>query len=145
MTIPNVTMRWCTKKSTCKWCDKPIEKETPLVKVFYWNKGNEESRKWNSKFYYHPQCWLDQGLNYLRMNPYATKYMGRRTVLNPEDRRKRFLLVRRFNAIVQKRANCNHSFPDHILTDIDLTQRMVDIMLEVATIGGVPKGWAEKL
>lgn len=145
MTIPNVTMRWCVKKSTCKWCDQPIDNGTPVVTVFFWNKGNEESRKWNSKFSYHPQCWVDQGLDYLRSNPYQQQVRIRKPNLPKEDRRKRFLLVRRFNALVQKRANCNHSFPDHILTDIDLTQRMIDIMLEVATIGGVPKGWAEKL
>ena len=143
MTIPNVTMRWCPKKSTCKWCDKTIETRTPMVAVMFWNKGSD-SRKWNSYAKYHPQCWVDQGLDYLTRNPYVTKNLGKKSILSVEYRRKRFLLVRRFNALVQKR-KCGHSYPDNILVEIDLTQRMVEIMLEVTTVGGVPKSWVEKL
>ena len=145
MTIPNVTMRWCVKKSTCKYCDKPIDNGTPVVTVFWWYKGDDEKRKWNMKISFHPQCWIDQGLDYLQRNPYIPQHRVKKPTLSTEDRRKRFLLIRRFNALIQKRKNCNHSFPDHVITDIKLTQQMIDIMLETATIGGVPKGWAEKL
>ena len=145
MTIPNVTMRWCVKKSTCKWCDKYIDNGTPMVSVVFWNKGNIESRKWNSYSKYHPQCWIDQGLDYLRRNPYVPQHREKKPTLSEEDGRKRFLLIRKFNWLVQVKRNCNHNFPDSVLTNINLTQQMIDIMLEVAVIGGVPKGWAEKL
>ena len=49
----------------------------------------------------------------------------------------------RFNAITQRKRN-NNNFPDNILMDIKLTQQMIDIMLETAIVGGVPKGWVEK-
>ena len=149
MTIPNVTMRWCPKKSTCRWCEQPIEKGTPEVHVFYWNKGNKDSRKWNTTQFFHVvneegiHCWDEQGLDYLKRNPYVSRYKGRRPTLSEEDRRKRFLLVRRFNAITQRKRN-NNNFPDNILMDIKLTQQMIDIMLETAIVGGVPKGWVEK-
>lgn len=145
MTIPNVTMRWCAKKSTCKWCGLSIEKGTPVISIFFWNKGNPDSRKWNTNYSYHPQCYIDQGMDYLNRNPYVSSYKGRRPVLSEEDRRKRFLLIRKFHALDQRRRNCNHSFPDSILTDIRLTEQMVEIMLELATVGGVPEAWAEKL
>ena len=145
MTIPNVTMRWCVKKSTCKWCDQPIENGTPLVSVVFWNKGNPESRKWNYYAKYHPQCWVDQGLDYLRRNPYVIRQRKpRERTLCEEDRKKRYLLVMRFHRAEQQRKNSG-KFPDNLLAEARLTQRMVDIMLEVATIGGVPKSWAERL
>ena len=147
MTIPNVTMKWCVKKSTCKWCEQPIDNGTPVVTVFFWNKGNEDSRKWNTKYSYHPQCWVAQGLDYLNRNPYVPQTRRKKPTLCEEDRRTRFLLVRKFHKAEQVR-NINRdggSYPDKLLAEIRLTQQMVDIMLEVATVGGVPKSWAERL
>ena len=145
MTIPNVTMRWCVRKSTCKWCEQPINSGTPMVAVVFWNKGNENSRKWNAYRKYHPQCWIDQGLDYLERNPFVLRHRDRKSPLCEEDRRKRYLLVRRFHKAEQTRKNCNHNYPDDILTEIRLTQQMIDIMLEVVALGGVPKSWAERL
>ena len=144
MTIPNVTMRWCVKKSICKWCEQPIDNGTPMVSVVFWNRGNPESRKWNSYSKYHPRCWVDQGLDYLSRNPYVPQIREHKPKLCEEDRRKRFLLVRKFHKAGQQRKNCG-SFPDNLLVESGLTQQMVDIMLEVATLGGVPKSWAERL
>lgn len=144
MTIPNVTMKWCVKKSTCKWCEQPIVNGTPVVTVFFWNKGNPENRRWNCSYSYHPQCWIAQGLDYLNRNPYVPQHREKKPTLCEEDRRKRYLLVRRFHKAEQMRKNCG-KFPDNLLTEARLTQQMVDIMLEVATLGGVPKSWAERL
>ena len=144
MTIPNVTMRWCVKKSRCRWCGEPIVNGTPVVSVFWWNKGNPESRRWNTLHSYHPQCWIDQGIDYLNRNPYVPRRRIRLT-LSKEDGRRRFLLIRRFNALIQRRKGISCGYPDSVLLDIKLTQQMVDIMLEVATVGGVPKLWAGKL
>lgn len=142
MTIPNVTMRWCRHKATCKWCEKDIKASTPVVAVMFWNKGNPDSRRWNTYQKYHPQCWVEQGMDYLNRNPYVQP-MGRKPKLCKEDSRKRFLLVRRFHALEQRRHN--NKFPDNVLADIRLFEQMVNIMVEVAMLGGVPKGWAEKL
>ncbi|KKN53777.1 hypothetical protein LCGC14_0598700 [marine sediment metagenome] len=116
-----------------------------MVAVIFWNRGNADSRKWNSYYKYHPQCWIDQGLDYLKRNPYVPQRRVRKQILCEEDKRKRFLLVRKFHKIIQMRKNCNHSYPDHVLTDIRLTQQMLDIILEIATLGGVPKLWTERL
>lgn len=145
MTIPNVTMRWCVRKSTCKWCEQPIDNGTPVVTVFFWNRGNENSRKWNNTYSYHPECWIKQGLDYLERNPYIPQHRNKQPNLTVEDKRKRFLLIRKFNSLVQRKKHNYHNYPDTVLDDIKLTQKQVDIMLEVAVLGGVPKGWAEKL
>lgn len=143
MTIPNVTIKWCVKKSTCKWCGQSIDNGTPVVTVFFWNKGNPDSRGWNRSYSYHPQCWIEQGLDYLNRNPYVPQHREKKPALCEEDRRKRFLLVRRFHKAEQMRQGGN--YPDNVLAEARLTQQMIDIMLEVATIGGVPKSWAERL
>jgi hypothetical protein len=138
-------MRWCRKQATCKWCDKPIEIGTPLVAVFFWNKGNENSRRWNVTLYYHPQCWVDQGLDYLERNPFVPHRRGRVRTLSNEDARKRFLLVRRFHALEQRKRNIKAPYPDNLLVEERLTKQMVDVMLDVANLGGAPKSWSEKL
>ena len=142
MTIPNVTMVWCQKKATCRWCEQPIEVATPMVRVFFWNKGQEDNRRWNVQHCYHPECWIKQGLDYLNKNPYVPK--NKRIMLSKEDARKRFLLVRKFHALVQRKDNIKSEYPDNILTEARITNQMVEIMLEMALLGGVPKSWAEK-
>jgi len=145
MTIPNVTMRWCRKQAKCRWCEQPIEIGTPLVAVVFWNKGNPESRKWNSYQYFHPQCWVDQGLDYLNRNPFVPHKRGRKITLSDEDRRKRFLLVRRFHALEQRKKKIKAGYPDNVLIEARLDRQMVEIMLDMAILGGIPKSWVEKL
>lgn len=143
MTVPNVTMTWCMRKSTCKWCEQSIEQATPVVTVFFWNKGKEDNRRWNVKQFYHPNCWVAQGMDYLGRNPYVPR--RREPKLCTEDMERRRFLIDRFHSLYQKRCSNHGQYPDGILREIDLTQRMVDTMMEVAALGGVPKGWAEKL
>lgn len=151
MTVPNVTIVWCRKKATCKWCEQPIDIATAMVRVFFWNKGEDGNRKWNAQFCYHvvnqdgTHCWDEQGLDYLRRNPYVPHRRGRKPSLSVEDTRKRYLLVRKFHALSQRRKNMNHSYPDSLLVDERLTKQMVNIMMEIVPLGGVPKSWVEKL
>jgi len=145
MTIPNVTMRWCRKQATCRWCNKPIEIGTPIVAVLFWNKGNPDSRRWNVQICYHPQCWVDQGLDYLNRNPFVPHRRGVKSKLSEEDRKKRYLLVRRFHALEQRKKNSKLDYPDNLLMDSRLTKQMTDIMLDMAKVGGIPKSWVEKL
>lgn len=144
MTIPNVTMRWCRKQAMCKWCPEPIEIGTPMVAVMFWNKGNPDSRRWNVQICYHPQCWIEQGLDYLNRNPFVPHKRGRKVTLSVEDRRKRYLLVRRFHALEQRIKNIKAPYPDDLLVESRLLKQMADIMLDVARVGGIPKSWAKR-
>ncbi len=142
--IPNVTMRWCQRKATCRWCELPIVTGTAVVAVFFWNKGSGD-RRWNTQICYHPDCWVKQGLDYLDRNPYVPVRVRDKLKLSVEDKRKRFLLVRRFHALEQRKGNVKADYPDKLLVEVRLTKQMADIMLDVARIGGIPKSWAEKL
>jgi len=146
MTVPNVTITWCRGNAKCKWCEQPISIGTPMVRVFFWNRGNEDSRKWNRQYCYHfPDCYSKQGMDYLNRNPYVPKPRKQRTLLSVENKRKRFLLIRKFNELSQRRGKIKDDYPDSLLLEANLTKRMVDIMLEVATVGGVPEAWAGKI
>ena len=145
MSIPSVMMRWGRKQAQCKWCEQAVEVGNPIVSVVFWNKGNEDKRSWNKYLYYHPQCWVDQGLDYLNRNPYVPHVRGRKATLSKEDRRKRFLLVRRFNALVQRKGKIKAPYPDHLLIEERITKQMLDIIMDVTNLGGVPKSWVEKL
>ena len=149
MTIPNVVMNWCRKEARCHWdsckLGGTIAIAQPMVMVMFWNKGKENSRRWNTKYYYHPQCWVEQGLDYLNRNPYVSYIRGRKCTLSKEDGRKRFLLVRRFNRLVQRKATITQDYPESSLIEANLTKQMLDIMLDVAVLGGVPKNWLEKI
>jgi len=146
LTIPNVTMRWCQNRAECKWCQQYIEPGQPLVAVLFWNRGSD-GRRWNTQQCYHPQCWIEQGLDYLKRNPYVPYRQGRKgyTELSVEDKRKRFLLVRKFHALEQRRKNIRAEFPESLLVESMLTKQMAEIMLDVARLGGVPKSWVKKL
>ena len=145
MTVPNVLFVWCRKKATCKWCEQPIEISMAMVKVFYWNKGEDGNRKWNSQYCYHPQHYIEQGMDYLNRNPYIPHVRGRKSKLSPEDRIKRLVLVKRFNRLCKRKDNINLGYPDNALVEAKLTKEMVEIMMDVVLVGGVPKSWATKL
>lgn len=143
MTIPNVCMTWCKRKTKCKWCPEPIETGQPMVRVFFWNKGNPETRRWNRTDFYHPDCWVKQGLDYLELNPFSAKRQGALVQLSKEDKRKRFLLIRRFHALRQRKRIVKAEFPDRLLMESRIDKRMAEIVLEMLKVGGVPKSWAK--
>ena len=144
MTIPNVTMTWCHRQAICGWCEEPIEAEKPMVKVFWWNKGNDKLRKWNSQKCFHPNCWILQGLDYLAKNPFTSARTTKLAKLSKEDKERRFVLVRQFHALGQRKQKIKASYPDRLLIETRIDKQMVDVMLDVAKLGGIPKKWAEK-
>jgi len=139
-TIPNVSIAWCHRVARCKWCENDIVAGTPMVSVFFWNKGNEEKRGWNSKYYYHPDCWVSQGLDYLDRNPYVP-YPGRKRVeMEPEMKSKRLKILRRKASLEQRRRNTEDPLMlAHIETQI------AGLLPEIAEAGGIPKSWLETL
>ncbi len=145
MTIPNVYMGWCKRKATCRWCSYYIEAGNPMVTAFFWHKGNEDKRWWNTKLYFHPQCWVDQGLDYLKMNPYVPYIRHKRPTLTKKLKAERLVLLRRKAALDQRKRNIRSDYPDRVLIDARLNKQIAELMVEIALVGGVPKKWLESL
>ena len=146
MSIPNVTMRWCQKSAECKYdgCREQIEPGEAMVAVFFWNKGGD-NRRWNVQRCYHPECWVKQGMEYLRMNPYVPKRStGRKKLeLDETDRRTRFLITRRYHALKQRLGKLdNGSEP---LKSLRIESQIMELILEIQPVGGVPKKWLESI
>ena len=142
MTIPNVTMTHCQRRAKCEWCPEYVEAGTPLVTVFFWNKGSEDHKGFNVKRYYHPDCWVAQGLDYLAMNPYVPYIRKVKMELEPEQAKLRYVLLRR-KASIDQRIRGLSDTPNRLLIVARLNQKITDIMLEIAPIGGIPKRWLE--
>lgn len=140
--IPNVCMKWCERQAGCKWCDKPIEAGTEIVTVFYWNKG-ADGRKWNTTQYFHPNCWIEQGLDYLRMNPYIPHVRKPRMSLTEEERKRRCMLLRRKSAIDQRKKKLKPDNPNRMLIEARIDGKIAELMIEILPIGGIPKKWLD--
>ena len=153
MATPNVTINWCQNQAKCKWCEQPIPVGTPMVTVFFWNKGDEGKRGWNIKHYYHlrteeevagglPQCWCEQGLDWLKRNPYVSKRTGRKRIeLTWEERQRRLRMLKRKASLEQRRRALEE---DDVLGHAHIDTKVAELMLEIAMVGGIPKSWLEE-
>ena len=146
--IPQVSMNWCHHTAKCKWCEKAIEPTNPMVSVFFWNRRKESTSNqiWNTKLYYHPQCWVDQGLDYLRLNPYVSNQRWdlstRKTnPLTNEQREHRLALLRRKAALDQRLRNLKSPYPSRTIHEARIGASIANIMVEILEYGGVPKKW----
>ena len=139
MTTPNVSMSWCNRTAKCEWCPGEIVAGEPIVKVFYWNKGTESHKGFNTKRYYHPQCWIDQGIDYLKRNPYVPYLRKPKMELSEEQSKRRYQLLRQKAAIEQRIRKLGDT--PNILAEARLREKITNIMLEIAEIGGIPKKW----
>ena len=143
--IPNVCMAWAKRQATCHYCNQPIEVATPEVVVFYWNKG-QEGRRFNVKQYYHPQHWVEQGLDYLKMNPYEAASKGREPMaLTTEQRTRRRSLLTKKASLEQRKQRLKAPYPERLLYEAKIDQEIASLMLQMQEVGGVPESWIDRL
>ncbi len=141
MTVPNVTMKWCINHATCQHCNTYVEAGTPLVTVFFWNRGGPDHKGYNVKKYYHPQCWIEQGLDYLKANPYIRHTPKKKLNLTSEESELRYKLLKRKASIDQRLRGLDMEYPDNLLVEARLRQNIIELMLQIAVVGGIPKKW----
>jgi hypothetical protein len=113
-----------------------------------WRKGDANSRKINLKFYYHPDCNTAAGLDYLNQHPYTSgshKRGPKRTVLTPEQQHQRYLLLRRKASLEQRKRKLKAEFPDRLLKEANIDEKIADLMIEIAGVGGIPNSWISKM
>ncbi len=148
MSLPQVYMAWNRRIAECAYgCCKAIEVKQPVVIVFFWRRGDDDHARYNIKKYYHPECWLAQGLDYLRVHPYqAAGDRGPKRTLTPEQHKRRGLILRQVGAIKQRRKNIREQdVAKRTLLLARCDAAIASKMLEIAEVGGIPKRWIEEI
>jgi len=139
----DIWFTWCRRRAACDYCDEVIEVATPMVTGKIWRKGNPNTRKWNIRLYWHPKCYMAQGMQYLKDNPYvAPGNRGRpKLQLSEEDTRRRRLILCKKAAVDQRTKELKAQFPDNLLIEARARKRVEELAKELEGIGGVPKSW----
>ncbi len=140
MTIPNITIAWCQRVAECEWCHQNIDAGEPLVTLFFWNKGTPEHKGFNVKKYFHPNCWVEQALDYLARNPYVPYIRKEKLELSPEDSKQRYIILKRKGSIDQRKRNV---VDGNTMVLAQLDEQIAELMIQIAPLGGIPKRWLE--
>jgi len=138
----DIWMTWTKRKTKCKYCEQPIITATPMVTGRLYKKA--AGKNISLRFYWHPQCWLEQGINYLSLHPYTATGRGRKKLgLEPAAKRQRYLLLRRHAALTQRiwRIKEGKGFPDNVLKIIGLEAGQKELAAQIELVGGIPKKW----
>ena len=143
----DVWWTWNKRQADCCYCKQPITVATPMVVKKLCRKGDVDSRRINLTFYMHPECYMVEGFDYLLMNPYSSgvSRRGPKSVLTPEQRRQRRLILMRRASLVQRKKKLKTVYPDRLLLEAKLDEQLVDLMVEIAPVGGVPVSWLQQL
>ena len=136
----DVWITWNRKVATCHYCDKPITVATPMVKAKWWRKKSGSAAKWSYRMYWHPQCWLDEALQYLKQHPYVPRSTGRpKLQLSEEVRQARAKLIRQRARLVYQLKetveNGSGAKTEHILN------KLLELCMKIEPLGGIPKSW----
>lgn len=142
----DIWMTWCQKTAKCKHCEKPIEVGDPMVRGKFWRKHGQLT-KWSFPFYWHVQCWVDQGMEQLRRHPRISRYKGGVSSwakygvreLSDEDKATRISLLQKRANIVQRMRKA--AIEGNLDLLIDLQSRLDGLIPEIEKVGGVPKSW----
>ena len=138
----DIWMTWAKRKTKCRYFEQPIITATPMVTGRLYRKAAGKSI--SLRFYWHPQCWQEQGMNYLKLHPYTAIGRGRKKLaLEPTANRERYLLLRRHAALTQRiwRVKESKGFPDNVLRIIRLETKQKELAAQIELVGGVPKKW----
>lgn len=138
--VPNVKMAWASKVTKCEYCDQNILTATPVIIVAFWNR-NAAGKKWSTKNYYHPICWIQHGLDYLRMNPYTAPKVV--VSLTDEQKVKRYSILRKHASLMQRKRNLSTTNPNYELMLARIEASIAELIISILEVGGVPEKWAK--
>jgi len=121
----------CRKTAKCKYCPQHILKGNPMVKGRLWRSG-----KWTLNFYWHPNCWVEQGIAEMEKRP-IIESRGRKSLpITVEQRELRICLLKRRGSVIQRLKR--ETDPVKML---HLGEMLEDLKEEIKPLGGVPVGW----
>ena len=136
LAIMNVWMAWCKRQATCKYCERLIEVTTPNVVCRSWKNG----RKYEMHF--HPDCWINNGLDYLRQHPYVITRQGRKRLpMDSEVATKRKELLKKHAMLVQQKKRVKARYPDNLIPLLRLDAKIGKLVEEIEDYGGAPPSW----
>lgn len=138
----DIWMTWCKKKVVCRRCSEEISKASPMVVGKLWAVKGEKLR-FTKRYYWHPDCWIQDGLNYLEQHPYSAEGKGRpRLAMSEGDKKKRYkVLSRRADLMRQLRGAVESGDANQILK---VYERMEKLKPEIEKLGGIPESWQSK-
>jgi hypothetical protein len=134
-------MRHARRDNKCFWCEEVILRFSPeVISRFRWRAGDKTFTKFRR---FHPNCWVEQGLEYLRKNPPVVR-MGRpRLALNQEDRGKRLKILRRRAQLMYLFRNASES--GKVIQAVEYYLKAYELIKEIEPLGGAPKSWIEEV
>ena len=139
----HVSFSNCRKTAKCRYCPNPIETGQPMVV------GRSRKESAGGKYYYftsrwHPQCYLDQGLQYLDKHPYTPATKGRPVLnLTSGQRTHRLSLLRiRATSVQRVRAELQKLLPNYNIIQHHGT-KLQELYKEIEHYGGAPKSWQQ--
>jgi len=102
-----------------------------MVKGRLWRPG-----KWTLNFYWHPNCWVEQGIAEMEKRP-VIESRGRKSLpITNEQQEKRLGVLKRRGSVIQRLKRET----DPVKT-LHLGEMLEDLKEEIKPLGGVPIGW----
>ncbi len=134
--IPQVSMSWASKVTKCRYnCDKAIETATPVITVFFRNKD----KTWTAKHGYHPACWIQNGLDHLKNNPFVM--IPEKPILSDEDKKTRHQIIRKHASLKQRIGKLDNDNPKYHILVAKIEAQIAQLMVNIMSLGGVPTKW----
>lgn len=142
----DIWMSYCTRKARCAFCNEEINPGQPMVRGKSWKKTASNS-KWCVSKYWHPSCWVEQGLVYLSKQPYIPR-IGRKSMdISVEVKEKRNIIMRRRGSAIQrlKREMKKPVEQRSSSTVSKIVALLEKYKKEIEPLGGIPPKWLEPI
>ena len=131
----DIWISWCHRRTKCDWCEESITMGNPVARGKWWKKG-----QWSKRYYWHPECWVKQGLAALDKSPFDNRHKVR-SVLSPEQSKRRSLLLREWADKKHRLLRAAEVGSNKAIES--LINRMCIIYADMLSVGGVPKSWTD--
>lgn len=138
-----VIFTWSRKPSKCEFCPELVNHAEPIV---LGRPKKQKGKPWPRVRRWHPECFLQSGMNYLVSNPYyQAPSTGRPMIdITSEQRATRNKILRRYGAYQYKLRQWEKKpaqTQEILLNRAILMKRMQGCVEEIQQYGGVPKSW----
>jgi len=108
-----------------------------MVRGKSWRKANGEPKQWANYFYWHPDCWLQEGKSKLNELPRDVY------VLNSVERETRLRLVQKHARLKQRIKEARLEGKSHLVDK--LKDKLLGVHIPIAKFGGIPRSWIKDM